>query len=80
MLGSGVGTEESETVLCLNNLSHAPQAGTVSLPGTPGCDLVDLFGGTGFPAIPEDGELKVTMGSRDFFWLRVNITPLPAQG
>ncbi len=75
-----VESEEGETVLCLNNLSHSPQAGTVSMPEYAGCDLVDIFGGTGFPTVPEDGQLKVTMGTRDFFWLRVNTTPLPAQG
>ncbi|WP_461022646.1 maltose alpha-D-glucosyltransferase [Thalassiella azotivora] len=60
-----------ETVLCLNNLSATPQATTVHLPDRGGADLTDLFGGTGFPAVREDGTLPVTMGSRDFFWLRV---------
>jgi maltose alpha-D-glucosyltransferase/alpha-amylase len=63
---------EAETVLCVNNLSGTPQATTLSLPDHAGCTLEDLFGGGGFPAIDENGRLQVTLGSRDFFWLRVS--------
>ena len=30
----------------------------------------DLFGGSGFPDIAADGTITITLGSRDFFWLR----------
>jgi maltose alpha-D-glucosyltransferase/alpha-amylase len=63
---------EAETVLCVNNLSGTPQATSLSLPDHAGCTLEDLFGGSGFPAIDETGRLQVTLGSRDFFWLRVS--------
>jgi hypothetical protein len=36
-----------------------------------GAQLVDLFGGQGFPKIGDDGKVLVTLGSRDFFWFQV---------
>jgi maltose alpha-D-glucosyltransferase/alpha-amylase len=69
--------EPAEAVLCVNNLSQVPQGTRLELPGYEGATLEDLFGGTGFPAVPEDGELEITMGSRDFFWLKVTT---PARG
>jgi maltose alpha-D-glucosyltransferase/alpha-amylase len=69
-----VGTDApaSETVLCVNNLSSRPQATTVQLPEEyAGAQLVDLFGGQGFPKIGDDGKVLVTLGSRDFFWFQV---------
>jgi maltose alpha-D-glucosyltransferase/alpha-amylase len=77
VLDESTAGEEPETVLCLNNLSHAPQAGLIDLPAHAGYCLADVFGGNGFPSIPADGALQVTMGSRDFFWLRVS-EPVPA--
>jgi maltose alpha-D-glucosyltransferase/alpha-amylase len=61
-----------ETLLCVNNLSDKPQAATVQLPEHLGeNELFDLFGGANFPWIAADGRVTFTMGSRDFFWLRV---------
>ncbi|UER53860.1 maltose alpha-D-glucosyltransferase [Kineosporiaceae bacterium SCSIO 59966] len=62
---------EPETVLCVNNLSSTPQATTLQLPDHAGAQLEDLFGGAGFPKVGDDGRLPMTLGSRDFFWLRV---------
>jgi maltose alpha-D-glucosyltransferase/alpha-amylase len=62
---------EDETVLCITNLSGTPQATTIDLPDHAGCRLWDLFGGSGFGRVGDDGTLAVTLGSRDFFWLRV---------
>lgn len=62
---------EAETVLCVNNLSSTPQATTLQLPDHAGAQLEDLFGGAGFPKVGDDGRLPMTLGSRDFFWLRV---------
>ena len=66
---------QAETVLCVNNLSHVPQGVRLDLEDYVGCSLEDVFGGTGFPAVPGDGELEITMGSRDFFWLKVGAAP-----
>jgi maltose alpha-D-glucosyltransferase/alpha-amylase len=69
--------EPGETLLCVNNLSSSPQATRLGLGALAGYGLEDLFGGTGFQAIPDDGVLPVTMGSRDFFWLRLAPVPGP---
>jgi len=66
-----VAGEAAETILCVNNLSQVPQGTRLELPGCEGAELVDVFGGTGFPAVPDEGTLEITMGSRDFFWLQV---------
>jgi maltose alpha-D-glucosyltransferase/alpha-amylase len=66
------GTETPETVLCVNNLAQTPQATTVRLDEHAGRGLTDLFGGGGFPAVSDDGSLTLSLGSRDFFWLRVD--------
>jgi maltose alpha-D-glucosyltransferase/alpha-amylase len=62
----------AEAVLCVNNLSSRPQAATVRVPDDfAGSQLEDLFGGQGFPKISDDGTITLTLGSRDFFWLRL---------
>jgi maltose alpha-D-glucosyltransferase / alpha-amylase len=63
--------EPADTVLCVNNLSQSPQATTLRLVGHVGAELEDLFGGSGFPLVAKDGTVQVSLGSRDFFWLRV---------
>jgi maltose alpha-D-glucosyltransferase/alpha-amylase len=63
----------SDAVLCVNNLSSRPQATVVRVPDEfKGAQLVDLFGGHGFPKVSDDGTLTLTLGSRDFFWLRLD--------
>ena len=69
--------EPAETVLCVNNLSSVPQATAIQLPDHGGAALSDVFGGTGFPVVPADGALSVTLGSRDFFWLSLGVVPAP---
>ena len=63
--------EEPETVLCAFNLSQHPVATTLRVPRFAGRGLRDVFGGQAFPAISEDGTLTLTLGSHDFFWLRI---------
>lgn len=64
--------DAAEAVLCVNNLSSRPQATTVQLPERfAGRELADLFGGSGFPWVAPDGRVTITLGSRDFFWLRL---------
>jgi maltose alpha-D-glucosyltransferase/alpha-amylase len=57
-------------VLCVNNLSSRPQSTQVTVPDElRDWETRDLFGGSGFPDIAPDGTIRVTLGSRDFFWL-----------
>ena len=64
--------EAGEVILCVNNLSRTPQATRLRVPEWAGGRLDDVFGGSGFSAIPGDGVLPLTLGSRDFFWLTVS--------
>ncbi|MDO5629294.1 MAG: maltose alpha-D-glucosyltransferase [Mobilicoccus sp.] len=67
---AGRGEDVDEVVLCVNNVSSKPQAGTVELGERfAGAQLKDLFGGTGFGKVGDDGRVTITLGSRDFFWL-----------
>jgi maltose alpha-D-glucosyltransferase/alpha-amylase len=62
----------AEAVLCVNNLSARPQAATVQLPEhLAGREMIDLFGGSGFPWVAADGRVTITLGSRDFFWFQL---------
>ncbi|WP_211878974.1 maltose alpha-D-glucosyltransferase [Pseudarthrobacter albicanus] len=63
--------EDSESILCAFNLSQHPVATTLRVPKYSGRGLRDVFGGQAFPAIAEDGTLTLTLGSHDFFWLRI---------
>ena len=66
--------EAPETVLCINNLAQTPQGTTLQLPDHGDHHLVDLFGGSGFTPVQFDGRLPISLGSRDFFWLRLTAT------
>ncbi|WP_309071202.1 maltose alpha-D-glucosyltransferase [Arthrobacter sp.] len=63
--------EQPEVILCVFNLSQHPVAARLHLPEYSGRGLRDLFGGTPFPAFAEDGDLTLTLGSHDFYWLRL---------
>jgi len=60
-----------EDVLCVFNFSHNPITVTVTVPEHAGARLTDLFGGSEFPRIADDGTLTLTLGSQAFFWLKV---------
>ncbi len=63
--------EQPEVVLCIFNLSQHPVAARMHLPEFAGRGLRDLFGGAIFPAFGAEGDLTLTLGSHDFFWLRL---------
>jgi maltose alpha-D-glucosyltransferase / alpha-amylase len=63
--------EPAETILCAFNLSQHPVSSTLRLPQFAGRGLRDVFGGQPFPGVGEDGNLTLTLGSHDFFWLRL---------
>ena len=71
---SPLGRDGAETVLCVHNLSSRPQSGTMTLPQRfAGARVRDIFGGSRFPRVGADGSITLTLGSRDFFWLRVDL-------
>lgn len=67
--------EQGETLLCVFNLSHTPAAATIELPEFAGRGLRDVFGGEPFGEVSEDGGYRLTLGSQDFFWLRLRSAP-----
>ncbi|WP_066464867.1 maltose alpha-D-glucosyltransferase [Sanguibacter suarezii] len=67
-----------ETILCVTNLAATARATTVRVPGHAGAALFDLFGGSQIASISEDGDVVMTLGSREFFWLSVRpVAPEP---
>jgi maltose alpha-D-glucosyltransferase/alpha-amylase len=76
----GAEDRSARAVLCVNNMSGKPQAASITLPGElAGHQTRDLFGGSGFPDIADDGTVTLTLGSRDFFWLALE-APAEAGG
>ena len=73
-----------ETILCIMNLANTPRAGRIELPDYAGWLVTDVFGGAGFPEVRADGSYDVTLGSRDFFWLKLDAPgqaqPGPVEG
>jgi maltose alpha-D-glucosyltransferase/alpha-amylase len=61
-----------ERILCVFSFSHNPVSVTVSAESLAGAALSDLFGGGAFPSVGADGSLTLTLGTQDFFWLRVD--------
>lgn len=60
-----------ETVLCVFSFAHTPVSARITVQGFEGADTWDLFGGSQFPDIAEDGTLNLTLGSQSFYWLRL---------
>jgi maltose alpha-D-glucosyltransferase/alpha-amylase len=72
---AGSGTQfgdAPEKILCVFSFSHNPVSVTIDAKAIAGSTLTDLFGGSPFPTVPEDGQLTLTLGTQDFFWLRVD--------
>jgi maltose alpha-D-glucosyltransferase / alpha-amylase len=64
--------QPSETILCVSNLSNAPQATRIRLPEElREAELTDVFGGAAFDPVPAEGDLPLTLGERRFYWLTV---------
>jgi maltose alpha-D-glucosyltransferase/alpha-amylase len=58
------------SVLVVANLSARPQGTSLTLPQEhAGSPVQDLFGGTGFGSVGDDGTLTLTLAARGFFWL-----------
>jgi maltose alpha-D-glucosyltransferase/alpha-amylase len=60
-----------ETLLCVTNLASTARSAKISLSGYAGAQLTDVFGGSSLGSTSAEGEVVVTLGSRDFYWLTV---------
>ncbi|WP_403025079.1 maltose alpha-D-glucosyltransferase [Salinibacterium sp. GXW1014] len=70
----GAGTQfgdPAEDVLCVFSFAHNPISVTIKADDLAGAPLVDLFGGSEFPAFDDSGSLTLTLGTQSFFWLHV---------
>ncbi|WP_441327460.1 maltose alpha-D-glucosyltransferase [Kocuria sp.] len=65
----------SETLICVFNLSHTPARAILDVAEFAGRGLREIFGGEEFGAVGQDGNFHVTLGSQDFYWLRVRSAP-----
>ncbi|MHA7303631.1 maltose alpha-D-glucosyltransferase [Arthrobacter sp. TMN-49] len=63
--------EKPESILCVFNLSQHPIATTLTMPELAGRGLREVFGESIFPGIGDDGQITLTVGAYDFFWLRI---------
>ncbi len=64
--------DAAERILCVFSFAHNPIAVTIEVPELAGAALTDLFGGGQFPSVGDDGSTTLTLGTQDFFWLRVD--------
>jgi maltose alpha-D-glucosyltransferase / alpha-amylase len=69
---SGQMGDAPEQILCVFSFAHNPVSVSLDVSAIAGAMLTDVFGGSGFPSVPADGALTLTLGSQDFFWLRVD--------
>jgi maltose alpha-D-glucosyltransferase/alpha-amylase len=68
---------EGETILCVANLSRAPQAVELDLADMNGRVPVELSGGTAFPAIGELSYL-LTLPAYGFYWFSLTVPAVDA--
>lgn len=63
--------DHQEDVICVFNFSHNPVSVSLDAQQFAGAELYDLFGGSRFPTIAEDGRFSLTLGTQNFYWLKV---------
>ncbi|GIG25271.1 maltose alpha-D-glucosyltransferase [Cellulomonas denverensis] len=64
-------TDGDQTLLVVANMAATARSATLTAPDLAGHRLRDVFGGSDFPTVAEDGTVTLTLGSRDFYWLAV---------
>ncbi|MCY7412185.1 MAG: maltose alpha-D-glucosyltransferase [Salinibacterium sp.] len=70
--GSGTGFGDSpESVLCVFSFAHNPVSVEIVVDGYESATTFDLFGGSRFPDIAENGTLTLTLGTQSFYWLHL---------
>jgi maltose alpha-D-glucosyltransferase/alpha-amylase len=70
--GSGTQFGDSaEKILCVFSFAHNPVSVEINTKDLEGSTLFDLFGGSQFPTVGDDGKLTLTLGTQSFYWLHV---------
>jgi maltose alpha-D-glucosyltransferase/alpha-amylase len=72
------GEQQTDAVLCVNNLSRFPQPVELDLRRWEGIEPIELLGGVRFPRIGELSYL-LTLGGYGFYWIRLP-APAPDEG
>ena len=70
----GTGTQfgdSPETVLCVFSFAHNPVSVEIEAGDFAGATAYDLFGGGQFPSVGDDGVMRLTLGSQNFYWLHL---------
>jgi maltose alpha-D-glucosyltransferase/alpha-amylase len=60
-----------DAVLCVYNFAITAVSVHLHDADLAGRDLHDIFGGEGFPAFDDAGDLELTLGAQDFYWLGI---------
>jgi maltose alpha-D-glucosyltransferase/alpha-amylase len=63
--------DSAESVLCVFSFAHNPVSVELTLDHFAGATTFDLFGGSQFPSVRDDGTLTLTLGAQGFFWLHL---------
>jgi maltose alpha-D-glucosyltransferase/alpha-amylase len=70
--GSGSQFGDSpERILCVFSFAHNPVTVQIEAADYAGANTFDLFGGSQFPTVGEDGVLTLSLGTQSFYWLHV---------
>jgi maltose alpha-D-glucosyltransferase/alpha-amylase len=65
--------ERPETILCVYSFSHSPVSVSLTVPEAfRASRVVDVMGGSSFPAPTGDGKLTLTLPAQSFYWLSLH--------
>lgn len=65
--------ERPETILCVYSFSHSPVSVSLTMPEAfRASRVVDVMGGSSFPAPAGDGKLTLTLPAQSFYWLSLH--------
>ncbi|WP_425394241.1 maltose alpha-D-glucosyltransferase [Actinomyces vulturis] len=64
--------DADEVMVCVANLASSPRSVDIDLPEMAGATTYDVFSGTPFPTVGDNGKLTITLGGRGYYWLVVN--------
>ena len=65
--------ERPETILCVYSFSHSPVSVSLTVPEAfRASRVVDVMGGSSFPAPTGDGRLTLTLPAQSFYWLSLH--------